>query len=400
MELGSLKILALSDAGCTTGFGRVAHELYSRWVGAGHEVHVIAINYLGDPWESDYKLYPAAKYNQQDVYGTARVVEMLHKIKPDILFMLNDLPVLSDILFNNPYDVEKQALRHKVVMYAPVDSDGLPPKFLMPTSAGTVVAMSKWGADQLSEATGKDIQHIHHGVSHDKFYRADSLHPIQVELRGKHTITSKKQAKKFLGWGDKFVIIDINRNSPRKNHYDTFKIFAEFSKKVPEAILYAHTKIKDVGGDLFHLTERLGITNKVIFPKDLDTFVGLPDHMINLLYNASDVKLSTSYGEGFGLTDAEALACGVPVIAQDFSATTEVVGDGGILIKPVGKWSTSLMTDLAVPDNDEFVKQLFYLYENGKVRGELGNKGIKHASHFQWDKVANDFLDVFKGVLA
>jgi glycosyltransferase involved in cell wall biosynthesis len=49
---------------------------------------------------------------------------------------------------------------------------------------------------------------------------------------------------------------------------------------------------------------------------------------LNTLYNAADVLLSPSRGEGFGVPVIEAQAAGCPVIVADFSAQRELCGAG------------------------------------------------------------------------
>jgi glycosyltransferase involved in cell wall biosynthesis len=44
---------------------------------------------------------------------------------------------------------------------------------------------------------------------------------------------------------------------------------------------------------------------------------------------------SSSWGEGFSNTIAEALCCGVPVVATNVGDSREIVGDSGIIV-PVG----------------------------------------------------------------
>lgn len=53
------------------------------------------------------------------------------------------------------------------------------------------------------------------------------------------------------------------------------------------------------------------------------------------LYSTTDLFVSTSRDEGFGLPAAEALASGCPVLYADNAATREVVGPYGIAF-PVG----------------------------------------------------------------
>ncbi|MBQ8634121.1 MAG: glycosyltransferase, partial [Lachnospiraceae bacterium] len=50
-------------------------------------------------------------------------------------------------------------------------------------------------------------------------------------------------------------------------------------------------------------------------------------------YNAADIYLNLSLEETFGLTTAEALSCGTPVIVRESSANPEVAGECGIKLK-------------------------------------------------------------------
>jgi len=60
----------------------------------------------------------------------------------------------------------------------------------------------------------------------------------------------------------------------------------------------------------------------------------VPDQEMPSFYSASDVYVSPSLLEGFGLPLAESLACQTPVVAADAGAVGEVVGPGGILVPP------------------------------------------------------------------
>jgi glycosyltransferase involved in cell wall biosynthesis len=52
---------------------------------------------------------------------------------------------------------------------------------------------------------------------------------------------------------------------------------------------------------------------------------------MSAIYNAFDVLLNPSMGEGFGVPIVEAQACGVPVIVSDHSAMSELVGPGWLV---------------------------------------------------------------------
>ena len=81
-----------------------------------------------------------------------------------------------------------------------------------------------------------------------------------------------------------------------------------------------------------------------------NSLVGWSQLWLLILYNAADVFITTSRGEGFGLTVAEALACGVPVIAQNVSAIPEVVGPGGVLLDPERLHTVPAGPDSGPPD--------------------------------------------------
>src|SRR5690606_17951882 len=53
--------------------------------------------------------------------------------------------------------------------------------------------------------------------------------------------------------------------------------------------------------------------------------------MLNKLYNAADVFILPSAGEGFGVPVIEAQASGCPVIVTDFTAQTELCGAGWLI---------------------------------------------------------------------
>jgi glycosyltransferase involved in cell wall biosynthesis len=96
-------------------------------------------------------------------------------------------------------------------------------------------------------------------------------------------------------------------------------------------------------------------------------------------------------GEGFGLTIAEALACGVPVIAQNVSSIPEVVGHGGLLIDPGPAIVSPSGQDLRISDIPKFTAAIELLYRDPDLREELGRIGRRHAQTFSWNVAAEQF---------
>ena len=87
----------------------------------------------------------------------------------------------------------------------------------------------------------------------------------------------------------------------------------------------------------------LWIVGSGVLLKDIESMIkqqDLIDHIDLLglrrdtaqLMNAADIFIQGSAWEGFGLSIAEAMACGLPVIATDAGGVSEVMGKHGILV--------------------------------------------------------------------
>jgi glycosyltransferase involved in cell wall biosynthesis len=81
--------------------------------------------------------------------------------------------------------------------------------------------------------------------------------------------------------------------------------------------------------ELKELSHRLNIADRILW-------LGLVPNPASLL-QASDLFLLTTVGEAFGLVLAEAMACGVPVVATRSGGIIEVIDDGttGLLVSPL-----------------------------------------------------------------
>ena len=78
---------------------------------------------------------------------------------------------------------------------------------------------------------------------------------------------------------------------------------------------------------MYQIALDLGISNRVIW-------TGARADM-RAVHNALDVAVSASaFGEGFGNTIGEAMACGVPCVVTDVGDSAWIVGDTGVVVPP------------------------------------------------------------------
>jgi glycosyltransferase involved in cell wall biosynthesis len=88
---------------------------------------------------------------------------------------------------------------------------------------------------------------------------------------------------------------------------------------------------------LCEMVQRLGIQNRVSFAGDLDRLA------LAACYHQADVFVLPTQQETYGMAVAEALACGLPVVATMTGAIPELVGEAAGLLVPVG--DTPTLTD-------------------------------------------------------
>lgn len=392
------KVLWIGDAGCHTGFGTVTHAIGERLVDRGHDIHVIATNYDGDYWPTNLKLYVPNKLVQADIYGQSRFVELLAKVEPEVVILLNDPYVLMKFLFRNNWDTEQMLLKYRpLIAYMPVDGFNQPTTWNVMEKVSQPVLMSEFGRSWLPDAPV-----VPHGID-GNLWRPVSLDPITSPSSGQ-MVRSKKQAKRALGYDpDHFLVVRVDRNSRRKDFSATWKALVPVMKRHADIDVHFHCRASgDDGVELPQLFSRDPETGKRFYtPGNHTTRIGWPQEDLAILYNAADLVVSTSWGEGFGLTLAEALACETPVIAQNVSSITEVVGPGGILLDPAGEITVTSGEDQWLPDIPAFTEAIEHLYTAGGTRRKLGELGRQHViSSFSWDRAADDFDVLIKAAVA
>jgi glycosyltransferase involved in cell wall biosynthesis len=79
--------------------------------------------------------------------------------------------------------------------------------------------------------------------------------------------------------------------------------------------------------EMYQIAEELGVSSRVIW-------AGARADM-HAVHNAFDIAVSASaFGEGFGNTIGEAMACGIPCVVTDVGDSAWIVGDTGVVVPP------------------------------------------------------------------
>ena len=332
------RVLWWSDFGSTTGYASVANNVLKYLANTGEfEITIVGIGYYGDPldwtgWKNIPLVIPASairlshieKYNDQ--MGRQRVLDLLETGGFDLFMCLTDPFNGLDGWgnygeFSQSVDIirkknRKSGTPFKWIWYYPVDatpkSDWIRKSIAY---ADVPLAMSNYGVEETKKIDGSvHPKIIYHGVDTKTFF------PINNQARNDFR-------KQFFGDNkDKFIVANINRNIFRKNLPATIAAFAEFHKTKPKSFLYLHCDIMDLGGNFTQVAKEYGleIGKDYGFPNQMKWDMGTSMNMLNLIYNASDAVISTTLGEGFGLTTLEAMACKVPVVMPFHTALKEI----------------------------------------------------------------------------
>lgn len=180
---------------------------------------------------------------------------------------------------------------------------------------------------------------------------------------------NKLAAKKQLGISPKnLTIIIVGRLDPVKDHLTFLKAAEIVSKKYPNILFYI------VGSTLGDFSKNNNTLKKIQdFLKENASlakrvvFAGFSQNMPTV-YNASDIIVSSSISESFGLTLAEAAACEVPIVTTNF-------GGQSLIVKK------NVTGFLVPPENPELLaEKILTLIKNPKLRQIFGKNGRKYIS--------------------
>jgi len=175
------------------------------------------------------------------------------------------------------------------------------------------------------------------------------------------------------------LITTASADQPLKGTQHLIPAFAKLRELYPDLRLTFIGKPKP-GGDTANLIEKLGVSEAI------DFIHGISSTEIARLYAKATIAVVPSEYEGFGLPAAEAMACGVPVVATDGGALPEVLGSAGITVEKA---------------NVEALYQgMAKLLENPELRARLSVEGRSRMhQHFNWEQVAQRLTSYYQQVI-
>ena len=179
------------------------------------------------------------------------------------------------------------------------------------------------------------IKYVPHGIDTKMYYPIiegdKSWQPLKIEnqkVRGNNQ--------------NKFVVFWNNRNIHRKHPGDVILAYRHMCEQIDknggnaaeDCLLLMHTQPIDPNGtDLTAVVNELCNEYAVMFSDKV-----LPAEALNVMYNLADVTLNMTSNEGFGLSTAESLATGTPIVVN---ITGGMQDHCGFISPTTGKYFTA-----------------------------------------------------------
>ncbi len=173
------------------------------------------------------------------------------------------------------------------------------------------------------------------------------------------------------------LITTASSDQPIKGLPHLLKAMSQLVDQFPQLHLNIIGKPKD---STVALIAKLGIKKHVSFSSNIS------EKTLIEKYAQSSIAVCPSLYEGFGLPLAEAMACGLPVVASNGGAQKEIAGQAA-LTYPAG-------------DTGALVENIRYLIANPNEQLALGKKGRMHIEkNFSWNSVAEQLSDYYYQIL-
>jgi len=327
-------------------------------------------------------------------FGENLIEAFVKERDPDVVVVYNDLIVLSTFL-QRLNSIPNR--RFKIIPYVDLvyeNEKNALVNFVHQNSDAGIMFTSFWESVFKEQGYTKPMYILRHGFNSSHHY------PIP-----------KKVARSYYNIPENdFVIINLNRNQPRKRWDISMMAFVKFLS------LHPNEPVRMIVG-----TALTGAWDLVdIFVSECRKYKIDPDkakyHLIlvnnpqqlsdkdvNILYNAADVGLNTCDGEGFGLCNFEQAGIGIPQVVNYVGGFKDFFdSQNTVLVPPRWSYYVDSMRDVVggegrICDAGDIVSALDIYYKNPELRVKHGiacRERIAKNDKYKWSTLANHFKNI------
>lgn len=414
----NMKLMCLCDSPTLeSGFARVAKNLLARWHASGvfEEIWVWGIHFDGFPHGYPYKICPANLVQApvwSDVRNLDRFINALAEENVGNtpggfthLWMMQDTFLLAPIAKTVAQVCGERNIHS--LLYFPVDAPLDPEWTSIIRAVDVPVAYCEYGYNQAIKAM-RDmplqtaIRILPHGVDTSVYHR---ILVEETSSLAKYDIRKEIFAGKVTPTD--LLLVNVNQNQKRKGLLQSLLVLKAIRAMSPEsnAKLYMHMRSENQHEkvDLADLAAQLGLIegeeiffgNKFFSPSAQSALI--PESQLNMIYNAADIVLTTSYGEGWGFSITEAMAAGAVVAGPRHTSIENLLSeDRGILFGTLGyealPWDMSRIRPRT--DVDDAAMQILNASEADFIRIAENAQAWTRSEYLSWDAIADKWLSL------
>lgn len=252
---------------------------------------------------------------RNDPFGLAQLPAVLNRVRPDVVLACHDPRTLAA-----QAEVVRKHSGCRIVLYLPLDWRCQDPSLVRElVAADRLVCYTatawRWVLAQVGPHASVVPEPMPHGVDRLVFGPVDTAG--SPDPRAGREV-AREAARRRLGLtGRETIILNANRDTPRKRLGVALQAFALIAEEVPEARL-----VLTHGQRLRDEARRVPLRDRVLIPdRPPET-----DSALNHYYNGADVGLNTCTAEGWGLVAFEHAAAGAAQVMPGHPALREIWG--------------------------------------------------------------------------
>ena len=322
----------------TTGYSKVSHNLVKQLGTLSPKVKSFHFGFQRHPNRAGIRKYPdgvtpydaaANEDPREDGFGYNKIREYLDMVNPDVVMIYNDPHTISKFIESMKHERGKSP--YKLWLYVDQVYTGVakPLIDILHTHADRVYCFTDiWKKTFLEYGPFPDVRVLEHAVDPTIFSCLSE--------------EAKKGLRTNMGLpSDAIVIINMNRNSQRKRLDATVAGFVGLLKKNPTKPYYLviASNLQPQTGAYYDI-QRIFMEELKDNDLDFQKYAGClllidtsppnvwSDEGINQLYNAAQIGINTSDGEGFGLCQLEHMYTGAPQIVTDIGTYRSFLNPG------------------------------------------------------------------------
>lgn len=330
-------------------------------------------------------------------FGQNEVQDFVKLNDPDVVIVYNDMVVLTSIVS----ELKKiPNARFKIIGY--IDQVYLSQKkmfidFINKNIDVSVLFTKHWEKTIKELGVTTPTHFLPHGFNKEHFY------PVPKDI-----------ARKYFNLNsDDFIILNLNRNQPRKRWDICLKAFAEIVSRYPDEPIKMMIGTAIQGEwNLLELFER-ELKKRSITLEDgmkhiiiMDNPQKVTDEETNLLYNVADIGINTCDGEGFGLCNFEQAGLGIPQVVPRLGGFIDFFDEDCCAFQDpqmayyVGSSRDSVGGEALLISYMDVVDAIENYYNDKELRKSHGGRARKHImENYRWEDIAQKLRSIIRETL-